>query len=230
MIDALPKSAFSIKITGEGVLKLIDEIKDNIVEVTLVDRKNKRSSKGHIIGVKDKEGILVRTDDKLEEKAKYEFGFISGRGVVLLKATVLETLKGVHPNIYVFNLPKEISVCERRKYYRIKPKERVEVIIRRENGYALSGNLGDISLGGFSLNIQMKDRMLEYFLPLINEEVRFSIDLPGKGKNIRIDGTASLKHYTVDAQGFYRGGFHFSKIDRKKLKNLLKLLQRKKRR
>lgn len=227
MLETLSKSSFSIKIEGPDVIRVLQEVKENIIEVTILDRRSGHTVGGYLIGLKGEGGIVVRAEERLDEKRKYELRFISKRGIVLLRSSILEKVGGVHPSMYVFDLPKSILVCERRKYYRMKPREKAEVIIKRESGYVLFGNLGDISLGGFSLNIQMRDRMFEYFLPMINEEVRFSIEIPAR--KLKIEGTAVLKHYTVDAGGFYRGGFSFSKVSTAELRKIMRILRRGKR-
>lgn len=230
MFEELPRKLFTIKITGKGMSKVFEEIKNQIVESTIVDKKEKkRKFTGYIVGVKDEANLVVRSEAKLKEKGKYEIVFTAGRGIILINTTILERIDGIYPNIYVFAPPDEIFICERRRYYRIRPTEKADVIIKRENGYALSGSLGDISLGGFSINLQMKDKMLEYFLPLIDEKVKFLIDFSSSkiGKKLgKIDGTAILKHYTVDSKGFYRGGFSFSEINKAQLKKLLNLLSK----
>ncbi|MCS7213525.1 MAG: PilZ domain-containing protein [Candidatus Calescibacterium sp.] len=227
MIETFPKGLFNLRISGSGVINLIQEFKDNIFEVSILNKKFKGAIRGYIIGLKDESKIVVRSDEKLKKNEKYEIRFVSGRGIVLINTKVDEIVIGIQPNIYVFEKPSEILVCERRRYYRVKPKQEADLVIKRENGYALSGDLGDVSLGGFSMKIQMKDKMIEYFLPMIDEEVRFSLDFPRGKSKIKIDGSAALKHYTVDSKGFYRGGFSFTKVDKSKVKKLLDILQSK---
>lgn len=226
MIEGLPKSAFNIKVSGEGIRKVIDEIKDSIVEVSLIKKHGDVVRRAYMVGVKDNDKLVLRSDQKLKQGEKYELRFISGRGIISMKVVPFETLSGIYPYICIVKIPDSISVCERRRYYRLKPKEKADIIIKRENGYALSGNLGDISLGGFSMSIQMKDKMLEYFLPMIDEEVRFSLYFPSGKSKISLHGSAILKHYTVDSKGFYRGGFSFLKTDKSELKRFLKVLQK----
>ncbi len=225
MIENLPKNLFNIKISGKGVNKILEGIKDNIVEISIMKKLGDVSKRAYIIGLKDDNKLVLRSEQALKQGENYELRFISGRGIISMKVVPVETLKGIYPNIYIVGVPDSIFICERRRYYRVKPKEKADVIIKRENGYALSGSLGDISLGGFSMHIQMKDRMIEYFLPMIDEEVKFSLDLSGGKSGIKIGGSAVLKHYTVDSKGFYRGGFSFSKIDKSELKKFFRKLK-----
>lgn len=225
MIENLPKNVFNIKISGKGISKVLEDIKDSIIEISIMKKHGDIGKRAYIVGLKDGDKLVLRSEQKLKQGENYELRFISGRGIISMKVVPIEILTGIYPNICIVSIPDSIFVCERRRYYRIKPKEKADVIMKRENGYALSGSLGDISLGGFSLQIQMKDRMIEYFLPMIDEEVKFSLDLSRGKSKIELDGSAVLKHYTVDSKGFYKGGFSFSKIDKSKLKRFLSILK-----
>jgi hypothetical protein len=86
--------------------------------------------------------------------------------------------------------------------------------------------LSDISLGGFSVSMNIKDKMIEYFLPMLNEDVGFSMKI-ANSKKIDLEGRAVLKHYSLGSDGKYKAGFNFSKVDKEKLKKLISLLTKK---
>jgi c-di-GMP-binding flagellar brake protein YcgR len=117
-------------------------------------------------------------------------------------------------------------ICERRRYMRIRVPKGSEVVIKRDNGYALFCMLSDISLGGFSVSMNIKDKMIEYFLPMLNEDVGFSMKIVNN-KKIDLEGRAILKHYSLGSDGKYKAGFNFSKVDKEKLKKLISFLTKK---
>jgi hypothetical protein len=67
--------------------------------------------------------------------------------------------------------------------------------------------------------------MIEYFLPMLNEDVGFTIRI--KDKKTELDGRAILKHYSLSADGKYKAGFNFSKVDRRTLQKIISLATKK---
>ncbi len=218
----IPRKLFGNKIHGEGKVKaFFSNFMDNIVEVEMYRKEDPHN--GYILGLKD-QNILIRTLSPIEEKKIYEFRFLSEKGIVLFRSSINGKIENTTPPIYMAKLPSEVLICERRRFHRVKVPSKSEVIIKRENGYAFYCSLSDISLGGFSANMQIKDKMIEYFLPMIDEEVKFSLRIDERRRKIDIDGKARLKHYSIDAQGKYKAGFSFTKVDRKKIKEISKLV------
>ncbi len=220
---SIPIKMFEIEVKGEKLKKFLDNSLSEITEVE-IRRKNEEMS-GYIIGTKDND-IILRSNKKLENGKKYEIRFTTDRGIITFETNSKGEIEGSKPPLTLLEFPKSLMICERRRYMRVRVPINSEVIIKRDNGYALFCTLSDISLGGFSVSMNIKDRMIEYFLPMLNEDVGFSIKLVNN-KKIDLDGRAVLKHYSLGSDGKYKAGFNFSKADKLKLKELISFLTKK---
>jgi c-di-GMP-binding flagellar brake protein YcgR len=220
---SVPIKMFEIEIKGEKLKKFLDNSLSDITEVEI--RRKDEEASGYIIGTKDND-IILRSNKKLENGKKYEIRFTTDRGIIKFEANSKGEIEGSKPPLILLECPKSLMICERRRYMRIRVPKSSEVIIKRDNGYALFCMLSDISLGGFSVSMNIKDKMIEYFLPMLNEDVGFSMKIVNN-KKIDLEGRAVLKHYSLGSDGKYKAGFNFSKVDKEKLKKLISFLTKK---
>ncbi len=220
MLAEIPMKLFEIRLKGQNARKMLKNLLGEIIETEIISKGG--NLRGYIVGQRDDEVIII-TNAQLENKEHYEVRFLSGRGIVTFRTQVLEQIPKTTPPIYIMEPPREIMLCERRKYHRIKVEKDSEVIIKRDSGYAFYCSLADISLGGFSALMTIKDKMIEYFLPMIDEEVKFSLRIIDRKHKLDLEGRAKLKHYSIDAHGKYRAGFSFSNVEKKKIKKMKEL-------
>jgi hypothetical protein len=223
----IPIREFDQKIkVGGKINELIEEIAQNITEFEIKGDKDKDYSTGFIVGTKG-QNIIIRMNNSLTPGKKYEIRTLFQRGLIAFKSKILEKIDDTKPYIFVIEKPEHIFLCERRRFHRLKVDSKSEVLIKRATGYAFFCSLVDLSLGGFSALMQIKDRMIEYFLPLIEEEIDFRLNIEHKGGKYSLEGKAKLKHYSLDSHGKYKAGFEFTKINKKEISRIIKLLERK---
>jgi c-di-GMP-binding flagellar brake protein YcgR len=221
LFDISPRM-FEVEIKGERSKRVLEGILTNIVEVEVKREGENRT--GYIVGTRNGD-IILRATERFEKGKKYEFRFTSERGIIMFETSVKDEIEGSNPPLLILESPDSLKICERRRYMRIRVNKSSEVIIKRDSGYALFCSLLDISLGGFSVYMSVKDRMIEYFLPMLNEDVGFTIRI--KDKKTELDGRAILKHYSLSADGKYKAGFNFSKVDRRTLQKIISLATKK---
>ncbi len=218
----IPRKLFDLELKGSSVQKLLSSALSDIVEIEI--SKGKSRASGYIVGRKSND-IVIRTLSKLEKNENCEIRFIGSRGIISINSKVVDEVKGISPKMYIIKSPEKISICERRRYYRLELGGDSEVVIKRDNGYAFFCKIKDISLGGFSAIMNIKDKMMEYFLPLINEEVKFSIKITDRKRAFELNGTAKLKHYSLSSSGEYKAGFSFSKLEKRHVKELSEFIK-----
>jgi c-di-GMP-binding flagellar brake protein YcgR len=222
LFDISPRM-FEVEIKGERSKRILEGILTNIVEVEA--RRKGENRAGYIIGTRNGD-IILRATERFEKGKKYEFRFTSERGIIMFETNVKDEIEGSNPPLLILESPNNLKICERRRHMRIRVNKSSEVIIKRDSGYALFCSLLDISLGEFSVYMSVKDRMIEYFLPMLNEEVGFTIRIKDN-KKLELDGRAILKHYSLGADGKYKAGFNFSKVDRRTLQKIISLATKK---
>lgn len=219
----IPKEMFGLRVEGlRKVRKLLERACRQIVTVD-IKMKDGKTIEGVFVAI-EKDNVLVQSMAKLSGRA--DFAYPADLGIVRFSSDIKDALNTTPPILRV-SLPKEALVCDRRRYPRVRVKEPMEAIIIRENGHSFLGKLRDLGMGGFSVIFALKDKYMEYIIPLIGELVRFSFKLGVVKKSAEINGTATIAHYSIDASGKYTCGLRFKDIDADHLMKISKYVKKK---